>query len=152
MSYTPTTWTTGDTITATKLNKIEQGIADAGGGVAIVKIEWDGLNGSFVISIGATEGIASGHSFYSIFAGSGGIYGAGYNPISYIAAPLPDDGNQAMVFFDESCHTNFDMEGSGGVSASPVECHEKVGASSWSSVPLYGFIVTGNGTISLTSK
>lgn len=32
MSYTPTTWTTGDTITATKLNKIEQGIADAGGG------------------------------------------------------------------------------------------------------------------------
>lgn len=34
MSYTPTTWTTGDTITATKLNKIEQGIADAGGGVS----------------------------------------------------------------------------------------------------------------------
>ena len=32
MSYTPTTWTTGDTITATKLNKIEQGIANAGGG------------------------------------------------------------------------------------------------------------------------
>ena len=32
MSYTPTTWTTGDTITATKLNKMEQGIASAGGG------------------------------------------------------------------------------------------------------------------------
>lgn len=32
MSYSPTTWTTGDTITATKLNKIEQGIADSGGG------------------------------------------------------------------------------------------------------------------------
>ena len=32
MSYTPTTWTTGDTITATKLNKIENGIASAGGG------------------------------------------------------------------------------------------------------------------------
>ena len=31
MSYTPTTWTTGDTITATKLNKIENGIASAGG-------------------------------------------------------------------------------------------------------------------------
>lgn len=31
MSYTPTTWTTGDTITATKLNKMEQGIADGGG-------------------------------------------------------------------------------------------------------------------------
>lgn len=32
MSYTPTTWTTGDTITASALNKIESGIADAGGG------------------------------------------------------------------------------------------------------------------------
>ena len=32
MSYTPTTWTTGDTITATALNKIENGIANAGGG------------------------------------------------------------------------------------------------------------------------
>lgn len=34
MSYTPTTWVTGDTITTTKLNKIEQGIAGAGGGVS----------------------------------------------------------------------------------------------------------------------
>lgn len=31
MSYTPTTWTTGDTITATAMNKIENGIANAGG-------------------------------------------------------------------------------------------------------------------------
>ena len=38
MSYTPTTWTTGDTITATKLNKIEQGIANAGGGAS-----WDAV-------------------------------------------------------------------------------------------------------------
>ena len=32
MSYTPTNWTTGDTITASALNKIENGIANAGGG------------------------------------------------------------------------------------------------------------------------
>lgn len=32
MSYTPNTWQTGDTITAAKLNKMEQGIANAGGG------------------------------------------------------------------------------------------------------------------------
>ena len=30
MSYTPTTWTTGDTVTATKMNKLEQGVANAG--------------------------------------------------------------------------------------------------------------------------
>ena len=36
MSYTPTTWTTGDTITASAMNKIENGIADAGGGGALI--------------------------------------------------------------------------------------------------------------------
>lgn len=32
MSYTPTNWNTGDTITAAAMNKIENGIANAGGG------------------------------------------------------------------------------------------------------------------------
>lgn len=35
MSYTPTTWTTGDTITASAMNKIENGIASAGSAVII---------------------------------------------------------------------------------------------------------------------
>lgn len=35
MSYTPTTWVTGDTVTATKLNKIENGIANAGSAVIV---------------------------------------------------------------------------------------------------------------------
>lgn len=34
MSYTPTEWKAGDTVTSAKLNKIEQGIA-AGGGILI---------------------------------------------------------------------------------------------------------------------
>ena len=32
MSYEPTTWKSGDVVTSAKLNKIEQGIANAGGG------------------------------------------------------------------------------------------------------------------------
>ena len=35
MSYTPTTWAAGDTVTAAKLNKLEQGVAS--GGVLVVK-------------------------------------------------------------------------------------------------------------------
>ena len=45
MSYNPTNWTSGDIITSTKLNKIEQGIADAaesGGGVLRVNTSVDG--------------------------------------------------------------------------------------------------------------
>ena len=36
MSYTPTTWNTGDTITASAMNKIENGIANAGGGGEVI--------------------------------------------------------------------------------------------------------------------
>jgi len=35
MSYTPTSWNTGDTITAAAMNKIENGIANAGGATII---------------------------------------------------------------------------------------------------------------------
>lgn len=38
MSYEPTTWVTGDKVTATKMNKIEQGIA-TGGFIINVTIE-----------------------------------------------------------------------------------------------------------------
>ncbi len=37
MAYTPTTWVTGDDVTATKLNKIENGIANAGSAVIITE-------------------------------------------------------------------------------------------------------------------
>lgn len=36
MSYTPTNWQTGDTVTAEKLNKMEQGIADSGYWIKLV--------------------------------------------------------------------------------------------------------------------
>lgn len=45
MSYTPTTWTTGDTITATALNKIENGIANAGSALICNSTYDDGIGG-----------------------------------------------------------------------------------------------------------
>lgn len=42
MSYEPTNWQTGDVVTSQKLNKLEQGVADAGGGgVLVVSIIWE---------------------------------------------------------------------------------------------------------------
>lgn len=38
MSYTPTTWTTGDTITATAMNKIENGIANSAPYDAVIRL------------------------------------------------------------------------------------------------------------------
>lgn len=44
MSYTPTQWATGDIITAEKLNKLENGVANAGGGgVLVVHVNENGV-------------------------------------------------------------------------------------------------------------
>lgn len=47
MSYTPTTWTTGDIISASAMNKIENGIANAGGGGVVVNVTSE--NGTFTM-------------------------------------------------------------------------------------------------------
>lgn len=38
MSYEPTNWKSGDVVTSSKLNKMEQGIANAGGGSSVVVV------------------------------------------------------------------------------------------------------------------
>ena len=48
MSYTPTTWASGDVVTAAKLNKLEQGLANGGGGSFIVTFTWNSTNNKFV--------------------------------------------------------------------------------------------------------
>lgn len=43
MAYTPTTWNTGDDVTATKLNKIENGIANAGSALIVTSSPVNGV-------------------------------------------------------------------------------------------------------------
>ena len=43
MSYTPTEWKAGDTVTSAKLNKLEQGVVSAGSGILLVH----NVNGTF---------------------------------------------------------------------------------------------------------
>ena len=47
MSYTPTTWTTGDTITASSMNKIENGIANASGVSGLCSCDGSSLDKSY---------------------------------------------------------------------------------------------------------
>ena len=42
MSYTPTTWHGGDVLSAEAMNKIENGIANAGSGALVVQISSNG--------------------------------------------------------------------------------------------------------------
>lgn len=56
MAYEPTVWKSGDLVTATKLNKMEQGIAGSGGGVLCVRDDTNGtLNKTFGEIVTALE-------------------------------------------------------------------------------------------------
>ena len=61
MSYTPKTWQTGDTITATAMNNIEQGIANAGGSPwdAVIRLTHAANSGADTL-VNLTPSIVSG--------------------------------------------------------------------------------------------
>ena len=147
MAYNPTTWGTGDTITASALNKIEQGIANAGD-FAVVKVDWTDWNSSYQCSVGTTDGLVG--DMYSLNVYSQDYLGGGYHPVQYLLVPLPSDGNQAVVFFTNYFHQHLSvMAGSGGVSSTPTEACIRTGDGTWESETYWAFVVTGNGTITL---
>lgn len=43
MAYEPTEWKSGDVVTSAKLNKLEQGVANAGGGLVVNATEIEGV-------------------------------------------------------------------------------------------------------------
>ena len=57
MSYTPTNWQTGDVVTSEKLNKLEDGVVAANGGLDlfVVKIKPEKNNGARVLDKTAEE-------------------------------------------------------------------------------------------------
>ena len=66
MGYTPTTWATGDTITSTKLNKMEQGIANS---VMIVNTNGHNTNGAGGFDIGETLDATFAQIYEALAAG-----------------------------------------------------------------------------------
>ena len=73
MTYTPTTWNTGDTITASALNKIEQGIADGGAGGLVVNVTYSYTRGAFTMDATYAEiyeAMKAGMPCFMCYAGS----------------------------------------------------------------------------------
>lgn len=137
MSYTPTTWTTGDTISASALNKIENGIADAGGGGwdAVIRLTHAHNSGAdtlanltpSIVSGTATELIAKCANgkcpvvlveYVNQFSGSrfaapmGFIvsYGEGYGLYIMVAgfSPLGDNGQSTIKIYGVLSWTSSD--------------------------------------------
>ena len=91
MAYTPTVWATGDVITAEKLNKAEQGIADANG--IVCTITYDSVSENYTADKAFSEicdALDMGKPVRFIFNNSGifkDLYVFNYAP--EIVAPPP---------------------------------------------------------------
>lgn len=83
MSYTPTSWNTGDTVTAAAMNKIENGIANAGGALICTVEPIDGL-----MSLNKTvqeiyDALIGGTPVYALY--QYGILGTDFSGSIYLA-------------------------------------------------------------------
>lgn len=124
MSYTPTQWGTGDTITASALNKIEQGIAGSGGGFPYCEVTTTDFPSSSSNVVG----------YYSIYKKNGNTYepvvsvsslgttlyvfGNVTSQWACLFAPVPHIDNRHLFFSPGSGVTV--TATSGGIASDPV--------------------------------
>lgn len=139
MAYTPTNWVTGDTVTASAMNKMENGIANAGS-LAIVRFSASGYN---------TSSKTFGYIAYAYFENSTWqfatddlgdeekLFGfaAPQRSVAVITLPNDDTIGAFIVLLNGSS-----MENTGGVSNVPTTVYFSYG----SNLPC--FRITGNGT------
>lgn len=103
MSYTPTEWQTGDTITAEKLNKLENGVADSsgsGGDGNIFTIHYT-IDGTFSVTSDKTyteiqTAVAAGKELIAFCTIPSLTVGLDYDPtlVSVMCSPTED-----MIYF-----------------------------------------------------
>lgn len=79
MSYTPTNWSTGDVITAEKLNNMESGIENANQNVYIATLSYDGSNYSCDKTPEQIKSAADGGA--AVFLRRGESYNMNYLPL-----------------------------------------------------------------------
>lgn len=150
MSYSPTTWSTGDTITASAMNKIENGIANAGSvATVIVNFNDGGLVGSVACIVAYAQYI-SVRDIYSIESNMVDYYGvAPYQGRLYIPVCVPSstDDFKAYIFFNDAIDSMSGYTVTGNISATKITGNVRASSTTWHSTPYYGFEVTGDGEI-----
>lgn len=145
MAYTKQTWATGDTVTATKLNHMEDGIADGGGSTASIFAHVTGLGSSVDFGTfwyveeqnGAWQRVIETDSFY--IPTNGWTY-------SFQAPLPPEDTGLKLVLVDyNGVWSNFDFTTiSGGISDTTMSVY--VGSSEYTARE-----ITGNGYMEIAS-
>lgn len=145
MAYTPTNWSTGDTITASDMNKLENAVANSGGRVPFYVVTTTGFSGSaangyqffYLKKTGNTYNVAQGFASGGIAAVTLYVNGTF---VWYAPCPIPtlDGYFLAISPFDGVSFSNVSGDISSPMYVSGV------------TQPLY--IITGDFTFTVTKN
>lgn len=102
MSYTPTVWANGDTITAAKLNKIEQGIGNIGQ-TPIVKVNTNNVAATVFVRFAYGSYNAQEDYYELVKVVNPGATSA---PDGFAMSFIPDTGNNTYYFNSLPVPTN----------------------------------------------
>ena len=149
--YTPTNWQTGDTITAEKMNNIEQGISSIKN--ATVKLQGDGTDYSLFLYYAFIKKGTDTENEWSIESNleASVINLTGYSKVFVMNLPL-DDVYATALLVDDYTFRNNDITVTGDIDSDYVIGRERVDADTWASVGYGCYIVRGNGTLTVTPK
>lgn len=153
MSYSQHEWTNGETITAAKMNNIEEGIAEAaqsgGGGVAWVRINFVNMSN---VSHGAghvcyaREWSASGEG-YEAFQPCYESFSFGNNPI-LIPMTIPEENSgiyMIYVWAGDVGASGYSFSATGDISDDPVDVWLPADSATYQ-----GYLISGSCTITVT--
>ena len=96
MAYEPTDWKTGDVVTSTKLNKIEQGIAD---GVMIVQVNFDAQTEEYSLATKAGDIYNAWMSGAAVTVDGAAMNNSGFARITAVYSD--DDYDYVFVYRDK---------------------------------------------------
>lgn len=152
MSYEKQTWASGDVITATKMNHIEDGIKNNSGDLAVVTIDLTDYSSDLdfygVLSILETHNNRTMYNMYTYLWETS----VRHNCMGFMTLPISDTitTTYTVCIIINDALSYFNIETTGGVVASEIETSAWNG--SWSSGASGTFIVNGSGTIKISPK
>lgn len=159
MTYTKNTWANGDVITAAKLNNMEDGIANAGGGGGWpwFTVITQGFSNQAVFdsaTFSYVKAVESGqYAGQLIMMGEKGsllplnIYAYG-NETLYFTNPLPPANDIQLMFVVDEESTDVTCVFSGDIATTPVNVRTEPGGST-----IYnGYAITGDCSITIQAN
>lgn len=145
MSYTPTSWSTGDTITASAMNKIENGIANAGGIYGLM-ISPDGFN-AYSHILGFVGYFKQINNQWRTLGEGTECYWVNNSPTSYtLVAPSESSGMKVFWGVYAPDLDDVDVYFSGDINSTPATVYSNDGNISYN-----GYEITGVGYITVVA-